>query len=68
MTDSMKIKHRTRSERQERFFKARMIKFNRKLTRLGEKAMEPKTFSDLMIEGNALLTFAAIDAMNRKVQ
>jgi len=64
----MKINHRLGPERQKRFFKARIIKFNRKLNRLGEKAMEPKTFSDLMIEGNALLTFAAIDAMNRKVQ
>jgi len=58
-------KYRSGPERQRRYLKASMIKFNRKLDRLGQKAVEPKTFSNLMIEGNALLVFASIDAMNR---
>ena len=57
---------RTRRERQKRFFKARIIKFNRKLTRLGAKAVEPENFEKLMIEGKALLTFAAIDSLINK--
>jgi hypothetical protein len=54
-------KLRTGPERQKRWFKARAIKFNRKLDRLGQRALEPRTFSNLMIEGNALLTFMSVD-------
>ena len=57
---------KTRAERQRRFFKARAIKFNRNLVRMGEKALEPNTFSRLMIKGNALMVFMAIDLLNRK--
>lgn len=58
-------KKRLGPERQHRFFEARIKKFHRKLDRLGEKAVEPETFSRLMMEGKALLTFAAIDAMSK---
>jgi hypothetical protein len=57
---------KTGPERQHRFFKARAIKFQRKLNRLGEKAIEPENFSNLLIEGQALVTFMAADAMSRK--
>jgi len=53
-------------ERQRRFFKAKAIKFNRKLSRMGEKAVKPGNHSQLMIEGQALITFAAIDCLNRE--
>jgi len=55
-----------RNEKQQRFFKARAIKFNRKLNFMGEKVLEPANFSKLMIEGKCLLTFIAIDCLNRK--
>lgn len=64
MTEGKKT--RLGPERQHRFFKARIKKFHRKLDRLGEKAVEPETFRQLMTEGNALLTFAAIDAMSKR--
>lgn len=54
---------RTRPERQRRFFKARIIKYNRKMNRLGEKVLEPDTFSQMMIEGQTLLTFSALDLL-----
>ena len=57
---------KTRAERQRRFFKARAIKFNRKLARMGEKALDPNMFSKLMIEGDALMVFMAMDSLNRK--
>ena len=57
---------RTRPERQRRFFKAKAIKWQRKLNRLGQRALEPDKFSKLMIEGNALMTFMAMDALGRK--
>jgi len=57
---------RTRPEQQKRFFKAKAIKWQRKLNRLRERALEPDEFSKLMIEGNALITFMAMDALGRK--
>jgi hypothetical protein len=59
------LKHRLGPERQERYFKARAIKFNRKLDAMGEAAIEPENFSRLMIEGKALLLFMTLDAMSR---
>ena len=53
-------------ERQRRFFKARAIKFNRKLSLLGEKVLEPDNFKPLMIEGNTLMVFMAMDSINRE--
>jgi len=57
---------KTRPERQQRFFKARAIKFNRKLNRMGEKVLAPANFSKMMIEGQTLITFMWIDSLNRK--
>jgi len=57
---------RTRTKRQRRFFKARAIKYNRKLNRIGEKVLEPANFSKLMIEGHTLLTFMFVDSLNRR--
>uniref|UniRef100_A0A6M3KMT1 Uncharacterized protein n=1 Tax=viral metagenome TaxID=1070528 RepID=A0A6M3KMT1_9ZZZZ len=57
---------RTRPERQHRYFKAKAIKWQRKLNRLGERALEPDKFSKLMIEGQSLLTFITIDAISRE--
>jgi len=53
---------RTGPERQHRFFKARAIKWQRKLNRLGEKALEPENFSSLMMEGRTLMIFMAAEA------
>jgi len=68
MENDQTIKLRTRPERQRRFLKARAIKFNRKLARLGQKAVEPKTFSNLYCEGQTLLVFMAIDSWNHQKQ
>lgn len=58
--------NRMRPERQRRFFKAKAIMFNRKLTRKGEKALKRENFSRLMIEGQTLMIFMAMDSYNRK--
>lgn len=57
--------HRLGPERQTRYFKARAIKFNRKLGAMREDALEPQNFSKLMIEGRTLLLFMSLDAMSR---
>ena len=55
-----------RPERQQRYFKAKAIKYNRKLSLMGEKVLRPKNFTRMMIEGQCLLIFTAIDCLNRK--
>ena len=57
---------KSRPERQRRYFKAKAIKFNRKLSLMRGTSLEPGKLSELTIEGNVLVTFMAIDSMNRK--
>lgn len=57
------MKVRNPKERQRRYFKAKAIKFNRKLNRMGENAVQKENFSNLMIEGQALVTFMSIDSI-----
>ena len=66
MTKVARIKKH--SELQQRFFKAKAIKFNRKLSRLGQKAVKPPVFDNLMIEGGALVTFMMIDNLSREME
>lgn len=58
-------KNKNPNERQRRYFKAKVLKYNRKLNRIGQDATG-KDFENIMIEGKALLLFTALDSMSRK--
>jgi len=68
VTKVTKKKIRTLQEKQHRFFKAKAIKFNRKLDRMGQDAVKSPLFDNLMIEGRALVTFMMIDNLSRELE